>query len=261
MDLKAQLTLSIADKVIANPRRIALLRQIQAAGSISQGAKLAGFSYKAAWDAVKEMNSRLDHAVVISEKGGKGGGGARLTEFGERLMQVYALTDEMQDMVLRALWDQEVPMQSLLDVMAHFSLKTSARNQISAKIVAIYPQGLNERIMVETVAGNEILVMVTQVSRRKLGLELHKSVLLLIKAPLVTLLREKQQDSDQNQFSGTVTEIKATGDSVEVTLDIGGGDILYASISRLLADELELAMGKAYYGVFKPVQAIIASMG
>lgn len=259
MDLKAQLTLSIADKAIANPKRIALLKQIQCSGSISQGAKLAGVSYKAAWDAVKDMNNRLSEAVVVSEKGGKGGGGARLTQFGERVVQVYALTEQMQDMVLRALWDQDVPMQSLLDVMAHFSLKTSARNQILASIIDIQPMGLNERVVATTVEGTEIAVMVTKISSGKLGLIKGKSVLLLIKAPLVDLALEKVVSND-NQLFGKVVDIKINGDSVEVSLDIGGKDMLYASIDSLQAQGLDLALGKTLYGCFKPVQVIIASM-
>ncbi|NVP01685.1 LysR family transcriptional regulator, partial [Photobacterium damselae subsp. damselae] len=58
MKLDAQLTLFENGKTFANPRRIALLKAIAQTGSISQGAKVAGLSYKAAFDAVKDMNSR-----------------------------------------------------------------------------------------------------------------------------------------------------------------------------------------------------------
>ena len=58
MNLEAQLILTMDQKVFANPRRMALLAAIAEAGSVSQGAKQAGMSYKAAWDAVKDMNQR-----------------------------------------------------------------------------------------------------------------------------------------------------------------------------------------------------------
>ena len=51
MNLTAIATLQIDNKMFANPRRIALLKAIDTTGSISQGAKLAGISYKAASDA------------------------------------------------------------------------------------------------------------------------------------------------------------------------------------------------------------------
>ncbi|GIU41737.1 TOBE domain-containing protein [Shewanella algidipiscicola] len=260
MDLQAQLTLSIADKAVANPKRIKLLKQIDVTGSISQGAKLAGLSYKAAWDAVNDMNHRLSDAVVVSEKGGKGGGGARLTPFGERLVQVYALTEQMQEMVLEALLDQQVPMQSLLDVMAHFSLKTSARNQISAKICAIEPCELNDRITLKTSAGQTVFATVTHSSTCRLGLTMAQSVLLLFKAPLVDLSTTFVVSSSDNQLEGEVIAIKTNGNSFEVSLDIGTPEPLYASITRQRADEIELSQGQRLYGVFKPEQVIIASM-
>ena len=64
MELDILLTLAQQGKVFANPRRIALLKQIQATGSISQGAKQAKISYKAAWDAVNEMNTMADAPLV-----------------------------------------------------------------------------------------------------------------------------------------------------------------------------------------------------
>ncbi len=49
--MQADLTLHIRlqQKLFADPRRIALLQRVQQTGSISQGAKLAGISYKSAW--------------------------------------------------------------------------------------------------------------------------------------------------------------------------------------------------------------------
>ncbi|MEC4729038.1 TOBE domain-containing protein [Shewanella sp. D64] len=260
MDLNALLTLSIADKVVVNPKRIALLEQIRVTGSISQGAKLAGLSYKTAWDAVNDMNRRLSDAVVVSEKGGKGGGGAQLTDFGERLVQVYALTEQMQEMVLQTLLDQKVPMQSLLDVMAHFSLKTSARNQLTANIKSIENYGLNDRIVLETAGDKEMFSVVTHSSTCKLRLLNKTPVLLLIKAPLVHLSVNFVPDSGDNQLDGEVVDIKVNGNSVEVSLNIGNTEPLYASITCQQANEIDLSLGQRLYGVFKPEQVIIASM-
>lgn len=123
MELEALLTLNTNQKLFANPKRIALLEQIGVSGSISQGAKLAGLSYRAAWNAINDMNLASPHLVVSSETGGKGGGGAKLTEFGIRLIKVYSLMNEMQSMVMKALMDTNVTTESLLDILGHFSLK------------------------------------------------------------------------------------------------------------------------------------------
>jgi molybdate transport system regulatory protein len=56
MQAEILLTLKLQQRLFADPRRIALLKQIDQTGSISQGAKNAGISYKSAWDAINEMN-------------------------------------------------------------------------------------------------------------------------------------------------------------------------------------------------------------
>ncbi|PKH08113.1 TOBE domain-containing protein [Moritella sp. Urea-trap-13] len=278
MDLKALLTISVADKVFANPKRIALLQQIQVCGSISQGAKLAGMSYKTAWDSVKDMNTRLPEPVVHSEKGGKGGGGAKLTVFGERLLQMYALTDQMQDMVLAALQDQTIPMNNLLDVMAHLSLKTSARNQLSGTILSLdnsltntdsNHDDLNVRLQVELTNGLRLNANVTQSSCARLSLIVGKPILLLFKAPAVTLKENKTSNSPENQLRGVVHEIHSNRHTTEVSMrliDNGLQDnnlapqLIYASIDTQLANELKLVSGGEYYAVFSSTQTIVACM-
>ena len=67
-----------------SPRRLFLLQAIDATGSISQAAKQVGITYKAAWDAVDAMNNLAGQPLVVSQHGGKGGGGAHLTHAGIR---------------------------------------------------------------------------------------------------------------------------------------------------------------------------------
>ena len=57
----------------------ALLEQIAVQGSITRAAKAAGLSYKAAWDAIDELNNLAERPLVERSVGGKGGGGARLS--------------------------------------------------------------------------------------------------------------------------------------------------------------------------------------
>ena len=59
MQAEILLTLKLQQKLFADPRRISLLKHIALSGSISQGAKDAGISYKSAWDAINEMNQSL----------------------------------------------------------------------------------------------------------------------------------------------------------------------------------------------------------
>ena len=71
MQAEILLTLKLQQKLFADPRRISLLKHIALSGSISQGAKDAGISYKSAWDAINEMNQLSEHILVERATGGK----------------------------------------------------------------------------------------------------------------------------------------------------------------------------------------------
>lgn len=259
MDLHALLTLSQNNKTFANPRRIALLEQIEIAGSISQGAKQSGMSYKAAWDAVKEMNQMLSQEVVSCEKGGKGGGGATLTPFGQRLLQVYSMTTQVQDMALTALLDDSIKMDNLMSLMAHFSLRTSARNQINGEITSISQEGAMNRVGVDIGNQQHIYVSVTQISSQNLSLTLGKSVLLLFKAPAVSICSQPTAKCSTNQLLGNLTNIAQNDTHIELSLTLDNQQKIYSVMARSEVTS-NFKLGNHYYACFDVSQTIIASM-
>jgi molybdate transport system regulatory protein len=64
--------------------RVVLLENIRDLGSISKAARAMKMSYKHAWDLINSINRHAVTPLVTTSKGGKGGGGARLTEAGEK---------------------------------------------------------------------------------------------------------------------------------------------------------------------------------
>jgi molybdate transport system regulatory protein len=71
------------------PGKIALLENIDRHGSISAAGRAMDMSYKRAWDLVDEINRVCRQPVVERQTGGKNGGGAMLTPFGESLVERY----------------------------------------------------------------------------------------------------------------------------------------------------------------------------
>jgi molybdate transport system regulatory protein len=71
------------------PGKIALLENIDRHGSISAAGRAMDMSYKRAWDLVDEINRICRQPVVERQTGGKNGGGAALTPFGEALVERY----------------------------------------------------------------------------------------------------------------------------------------------------------------------------
>ena len=69
--------------------RVVLLERIQEHGSITGAARSMQMSYKHAWDLVDSMNQQADKALVVTSKGGKGGGGARLSKAGQQAVAEF----------------------------------------------------------------------------------------------------------------------------------------------------------------------------
>ncbi len=74
--------------------RVRLLENIKSTGSITKGAKEMKMSYRQAWQMVEDMNSRSDKPLVEKVLGGKGGGGAIVTEAGEKVIKLYYQLEE-----------------------------------------------------------------------------------------------------------------------------------------------------------------------
>lgn len=71
------------------PGKAALLEAIGRTGSISAAARQLGMSYRRAWLLVDAINGRFKDILVSTATGGKGGGGARLTDAGIEVVRRY----------------------------------------------------------------------------------------------------------------------------------------------------------------------------
>jgi len=59
-------------------------------GSLSQAAKECNYSYKYAWNILKRIEKRTGKPIVITGKGGRGGGGwVKLTDWGLYILEIY----------------------------------------------------------------------------------------------------------------------------------------------------------------------------
>ncbi|WP_275785289.1 winged helix-turn-helix domain-containing protein [Pararhizobium gei] len=66
--------------------KITLLEHIRETGSISAAGRAMGMSYRRAWLLVSALNAMFVEDAVSSQRGGKLGGGAVVTPFGEELI-------------------------------------------------------------------------------------------------------------------------------------------------------------------------------
>lgn len=87
--IRGRVWLNVDDRGCFGIGKIALLEQIRRDGSISRAASAMRMSYKRAWDLVDAMNRIAGEPVVVTETGGRGGGGAHVTERGIRMIETY----------------------------------------------------------------------------------------------------------------------------------------------------------------------------
>ena len=79
MEPRVNLWIEVDGQVVLSRWRIRLLTAVAETGSISAAAERMGVPYRRAWEKIHEMEQRLGTALLDTQTGGPGGGGARLT--------------------------------------------------------------------------------------------------------------------------------------------------------------------------------------
>ena len=83
------------------PGKVRLLEQVRETGSIAAAGRALDMSYRRAWLLIDELNRSFREPVVTTKLGGKAGGGAELTRFGEELVAHYRDMEKLAHQALR----------------------------------------------------------------------------------------------------------------------------------------------------------------
>ncbi|MBV4488644.1 TOBE domain-containing protein [Pseudomonas sp. SWRI153] len=246
----------LSQHIVRRPQRIALLQHIAEQGSITRAAKSAGLSYKAAWDAIDELNNLAHKPLVERAVGGKGGGGARLSSEGQRVLRLYQKLQVLQAQVLEAAEDA-----SDLDLLGRLMLRTSARNQLHGTVVAIQAQGRNDLIRLELAEGIGLDAQITHDSTLHLQLQTGTEVVALIKAGWLELLGHDQSATPgHNVLRGTLEAILDAEDGPsEVRISLPNGPTLCALAEPLHLRGHGLAVGQTVKVQCSPSNVLIGT--
>ena len=93
------------------PGKVLLIEAVGRTGSISAAAREARMSYRRAWMLLDEVNRSFREPLVRTATGGRGGGGATVTEMGEEAVRRYRALEEL---VLTAVAREMEDMRNLL---------------------------------------------------------------------------------------------------------------------------------------------------
>ena len=84
-----KIKIEVHDNFNIGPGKIALMEAIISSGSISAAAKKMGMSYRKAWKLVKEINNASQKKIIITNTGGKGAGGAKVSSDGISFIKAF----------------------------------------------------------------------------------------------------------------------------------------------------------------------------
>jgi molybdate transport system regulatory protein len=90
----SHLRITLSASAYIGPGRADLLEGIARTGSIAEGAKAIGMSYRRAWSLVQALNEGFGQPLVETSRGGAVQGGASLTAAGAEVLGRYRAMQE-----------------------------------------------------------------------------------------------------------------------------------------------------------------------
>lgn len=203
-------------------KRLEILQAVGRHGSISQAARVAGVSYKAAWQALHTLTNLAGEPLVDSSVGGVGGGGARITAAGERLLRAAQLLEGARRDALARI-DQPAGTAALAP-------RTSMRNHLRAQVIELAGRARDpmQRVRLQLAGGGELASLITRESAELLALAPGLALLVLTKATAVRIapLGDAAALAGESALPGRVTQCARGAELDEITLALDGGQRL-----------------------------------
>ena len=157
-----------------------ILDAVEKEKSISKAAKKAGMSYRYVWNYLNRINKTLGEPIVETFKGGKTGGGAKLTQLGEILLHEYK---RVEDYVGEVLGDEEY--------WEAAGLKISARNRLKGVVKGVEKGDIIAKVRVEISAPVVVTALISKEAVEDLDIKKGDSVEAVIKATEVMIAKER----------------------------------------------------------------------
>jgi molybdate transport system regulatory protein len=215
------------NKTFLGKGRIELLKLINKTGSLSKAAKEMKMSYKAAWDALNEMNNVSGITLVESCSGGAGGGGSKLTPLAHLYIELYdKIYNEQRDF-----FDKVEPYMDDYEMLTFFlnrnAIRLSARNQLKSQIYSLKIDDLSVHVKLKI---DDIFLTstITLKSKNELNLKKDMSVYAIIKSSSIKILDDEKCENE-NCYVATIKNIENVGNIFEYTITIGKNTTLYLS--------------------------------
>ena len=204
-------------------KRLEVLRAIRLAGSISEAARINSVSYKAAWQAIETLSNLAGVSLVEKVVGGSGGGGARLTAEGARVLEVADALNRSREQALATIEQLGKGAGLNLPGLASVGFRTSMRNQLPCTVENIDRKHAAAQILLAITEAQTLTARVTHESLELLHLSPGQKVIAMCKATAVTIAPTIVATQGVNLLKGKVLR-RGKGDSgLEISLQLDTG--------------------------------------
>jgi molybdate transport system regulatory protein len=156
-----------------------ILEQIRKEKSISRAAENLGMSYRYVWNYLRKIEKNLGEPVIEAYRGGRsGGGGAKLTELGESLLDEYRRVECYLGEVLGD-----------VDHWEAVGLKISARNRLKGKVVGVEKEAVTAKVKVQIIVPVVVTALISREAVEDLDIKTGDEVEAVIKATEVMIAK------------------------------------------------------------------------
>lgn len=165
-------------KPVAGEGKIKLLLTIERERSLNRAAQKLGMSYRYAWGMVRELERELGGKVVVAARGGRRGGGMRLTPRGLAVVKEYLrLKDALEETIKeRTFWED-------------ISTKLSARNRLRGVVKEVKVGEIGAVVKIEVKGPEVVTAYITREAAEALKLKPGDRVKAVIKATEVLVAK------------------------------------------------------------------------
>lgn len=221
---KLDLEVKFGNKIISlNNKKSKLLRCIDRYGSIAKASEETGIPYRTALKNIEIMEMELGSPIVVTKRGGKGGGGSsELTDDGKQILFKFIKINQI--------------------LKNHVDL-----NEIMGTI-----SDINEDEKIMKVALNKKEIILPTIKNFNVG----DHVLVSISPDNIFVTLEPHESSVRNTFEGIINKMQFKDDSVRLDVDIDENDIA-VDITEFSRKKLDLNIGKKVFIGFKAVSVDI----
>ena len=104
--LRPRLRVMCGKEIALGPGRVELLELIRQTRSLRAAAERMDISYMRAWQLVQYTNRCFREPLVEVTRGGRAGGGAKLTKTGVRVLKLYRQMESQCHKAVRKTWSE-----------------------------------------------------------------------------------------------------------------------------------------------------------